>query len=194
MITFGNKLNRRYSLNFPFLDSYGIIDIYFHKNNSYLALNICPKFIDYLKNNDCWYYIYRDIKKSPFVNTFLKVSDLQTKRMDIQNQFSNIQEDQKGKIQYLNNETVKVSRLETNNGTFESLLYVYTFTFDNEGNEFLYTIIERQHIDMALEKKVVRSIGVQLSTNTKLQDMLKRCNYNHNESEKINNLSELRID
>ena len=95
MITFGNKLNRRYSLNFPFLETYGVVDIYFHKNNSYLALNICPNFIDYLKKNDCWYFIYRDLKKSPFVTSNLKISDLQTKRMDIQNQFSNIQEEQK---------------------------------------------------------------------------------------------------
>ena len=104
MITFGNKLNRRYSVYFPFLNTYGLYDIFFHRNNSYLAVNVDHRFVEYLKENNCWFYIFREIEKSPFVKTFLDIKDVQSKRVDIINQFFDIKEEHKGNIQYLNNE------------------------------------------------------------------------------------------
>ena len=198
MITFGNKLNRRYSVYFPFMNTYGLFDVYFHRNNSYLAINVDYKFVDYLKDNRCWFYIFRDLPQSPFAKTFLDIRDVQSKRMDIQNQFFDIKEEHKGNIQYLNNETIKISKIEIGDKIFESFLYVYTFTIDNQENEFIYTVVERQHIDIPLQKKIVRTCGVQISTNEKLEEMVKRYNYengknkNNTSSKKIN-IRELNI-
>ena len=193
MITFGNKLNRRYSVYFPFLNTYGLYDIFFHRNNSYLAVNVDHRFVEYLKENNCWFYIFREIEKSPFVKTFLDIKDVQSKRMDIINQFFDIKEEHKGNIQYLNNETVKISKIEIEGRVFESFLYIYTFTIDNQENEFIYSVVERQHIDIPLQKKIVRTCGVQISTNNRLDEMIKRCNYENGKHNNVQSVEKVNI-
>ena len=184
MITFGNKLNRRYSLFFPFMDTHGILDVYFHKNSSFLGINLENRFFQYIKEHKSWYHIYRDISKSQFCQTFLDIQNKTTEHLDIKNQFYDIQEHHKGKIQYLANETIKVSKVDIGGKSFTSFLYLYLFTIDSYEEEFVYLIAERQHIDIPLEKKIVRTCGVQVCTDQRLQELIKTYNF---DNEQYNN-------
>tara|TARA_R110000824_G_scaffold266054_3_gene454995 strand:- start:314 stop:640 length:327 start_codon:yes stop_codon:yes gene_type:complete len=77
------------------------------------------------------------------------------------------------------NETLKLSKIKTSGGDFESSLFVYVFNFLDYEDDFLYVLTERQHIDTALNKKLVRTCGYQLCTNEAHEDLVQSVGY-HN--------------
>jgi len=101
----------------------------------------------------------------------LDIRDYRSKNLDIKQQFNNILPDFKDKIHYETNETVKLSKITTPKGKLESCLYIYVFRITDFGNNFLYCLAERQHIDVVLDKKIVRTASIQISSNECNEDL-----------------------
>lgn len=164
MITLGSKFNRSYSLNLMFNKEWCNLDIIFNKNNLYTAFQIDQK--SYVKNikNGCSALIFFDIKKSTFCNTFLDTSDVKTSNLDIKNQFNSVYTQYKDMIKFELNETIKLSKISTGHGFLENLINIHVFRFNVLEDSFLYCLVERQYIDMVVQKKIVRTSAYQLQT------------------------------
>lgn len=174
MITFGNKVNRRFSLYVPFVGSNTVVNVFFHKSNTFLGFTIDHDTMEMVKEGRLSSNIYRDLKQSSFANTFLDIKDFSSKTLDIRNQFSNILPDHQDRIQYITNETIKLSKIKNPNNPkkfFESCLYIYVFSFLDYRDDFLYFLAERQHIDQSLGRKLVRTCGLQISTKQCAEDL-----------------------
>ena len=188
MLTLGNKLNRSYSVYLPFGDNYCEITILFNKTNSFIGFNLDQTHYIQSRNGEIKSFLFPELTKSAFATTFLDLRDLKSKNLDIKQQFYNIKGEFKNRIHYETNETVKLTKVATPKGDFESSLYIYVFRFTDFGNNFLYTLVERQHIDVVLDKKIVRTAGIQLSTNEVNEDlttMVQSYNQQFIESESI---------
>lgn len=172
MLTLGSKLNRLYSLYLPFMDSCCEISVLFNKSNSFIGFNLDQQNYIKSRNNEIKSFIFNDLSKSAFATSFLDIRDFRSKNLDIKQQFNNILPEFKDKIHYETNETVKLSKINAPGGAkLESCLYVYVFRLTDEGNNFLYCLVERQHIDVALDKKIVRTAAIQLSSNECNEDL-----------------------
>ena len=167
MITFGNKVNRSFSLYLPFVDDHMVATVHFHKCNTFLGFTIDHDTMHNVKDGKYTSTIYKDLKQSSFAKTFLDIKDFSSSNLDIRCQFSNILESYRDKVQYVTNETIKLSKVENpkHRGKYlESLLYIYVFNFSDYEDDFLYFLAERQHIDQSINKKLVRTCGLQVST------------------------------
>ena len=171
MLTFGNKLNRSYTLFLPFMNDFCEITILFNKSNSFVGFNLDQRNYVKSRNGEIKSFIFSDLSKSAFATSFLDIRDFRSKNLDIKQQFNNILPDYKDKIHYETNETIKLSKITTVKGKLESCIYVYVFRFTDLGNDFLYCLTERQHIDVVLDKKIVRTNAMQISSNNAYEDV-----------------------
>lgn len=164
MIELGSKFNRSYTLNLMFNDEWCNLTIFFNKNNLYTAYQLDQK--TYLKTKDsCSSFIFFDIRKSSFANTFLDISDLiKSSNLDIKNQFNSLYTQYKDIVRYELNETIKLSKVKTPHGWFDNTLSVYVFRLCLEESNFLYCLTERQFIDTIQQRKIVRTSSYQLQT------------------------------
>lgn len=171
MFTLGSKLNRLYSMHFAFMESFCEISVVFNKSNSFIGFNIDQK--NYIKgrNGEIKTSMFQDLNKSAFATSFLDIRNFKSKNLDIKQQFYNILPDYRDKIHYETNETIKVSKIRTPKGELESCLYIYVFRLTDLGNDFIYCLTERQHIDVVLDKKIVRTGGLQLCSNDVYEDL-----------------------
>lgn len=192
MLTFGPKINRSYSLHLPFNKSFVTVELMFNKMNSYLGFNIDHKTFNEVQSNKIHYSLFRDIRQSSFSTTFLDIRNFKTKNLDVENQFHNIYPDFQNKIGYCANETIKLCKVRTKGGEFDSVIFIYVFNIIDYGDEFLYIIAERQHIDVALDKKVVRTCGAQLCNQDKYEDFLETVqHYNTKDCEKASDIKSI---
>ena len=171
MLTFGNKLNRAYTLYIPFMDDHCEISIFFNKSNSFVGFNLDQNNYIKSRNGEIKAFTFFDLTKSAFATAFLDLRDFRSKNLDIKQQFNNILPDFKDKIHYETNETVKLSKISTAKGKLESSLFIYVFKFTDLNNDFIYCLTERQHIDVVLDKKIVRTSAIQISTNNAYEDV-----------------------
>jgi len=174
MITFGNKVNRCYSLYLPFMGTHVTANAFFHKGNTFLGFTIDHGTMSMVKDGRLTSKVYRDLKQSSFANTFLDIRDYSSPTLDIRCQFSNIRKQYKDRIQYVTNETIKLSKYpnpHNPNKFFESCLYIYVFSFLDYQDDFLYFLAERQHIDQSLGRKLVRTCGLQIATKQCAEDL-----------------------
>jgi len=173
MLVLGTKLNRLYTLYLPFMDSFCEISVIFNKSNSFIGFNLDQKNYVRSRNNEFRSIIYQDLDKSEFATSFLDIRNFKTRNLDIKMQFHNILPIYRDRVQYETNETIKLSKVQTKRGVYESCLYIYVFRYVDFGNNFLYCLAERQHIDIVLDKKIVRTGAIQLCSNEAFEDMAK---------------------
>ena len=172
MLTFGNKLNRSYTMYIPFMDDHCEITVFFNKSNSFVGHTIDQNNYNKSRNGDIKVFTFFDLSKSAFATSFLDLRCYKSKNLDIKDQFNNILPDFKDKIYYETNETCKLSKVATKKGYLESCLYIYVFKFIDLRNDFVYCLVERQHIDVALDRKVVRTSAIQISSNGAYEDVI----------------------
>ena len=190
MLTFGSKLNRSYTMYIPFMNDHIEVSILFNKSNTFIGFNTDQRIYQMHRNNEVHSQIYKDLKESVFAATFLDLRNFKSRNLDIRQQFNNVLPPFQDKIQYEANETIKVSKVKTNNGEFESILYIYVFSFLDYEKEFLFFLAERQHIDVSLDKKLVRTCGLQLCSNDAYEDLLQSVEYHNGKALRKENLDE----
>lgn len=172
MLTFGNKLNRSYNLYLPFYKDFCEISILFNKSNSFIGFNLDQNNYIKSRNGEVKSFIFLDLNQSAFATSFLDIRDFRSKNLDIKQQFNNVLPEFRDKIHYETNETIKLSKITVPKGKLESCLYIYVFRITDFGNNFLYCLVERQHIDVVLDKKIVRTSAIQLSSNECNEDLI----------------------
>ena len=153
------------------MDSYCEISLVFNKSNSFIGFNLDQ--CNYIKSrkNEIRSSIYQDLSKSEFATSFLDIRNFKSRNLDIRHQFHNILEEYHDQIHYETNETIKLSKVQTKKGKFESCLYIYVFRYTDFDNNFVYCLAERQHIDVILDKKIVRTSALQLCSNDTYEDL-----------------------
>jgi hypothetical protein len=171
MLVLGSKLNRLYTLYLPFNGDYCEIGVIFNKSNTFIGFNLDSRTYNMVRNEQIKSSIFQEINQSAFATTFLDLRDYRSRTLDIKQQFNNIQPQFKDQIQYETNETIKLSKIQIKEKIFESCLFIYIFKFVDFGNEFIYCLCERQHIDVVMNKKIVRTAGVQLCTNDRYEEL-----------------------
>lgn len=164
MLTLGSKFNRSYTLNIMFNGEWCDLTILFNKNNLYTAYQLDQKTYSKTKKNGFSNIIFFDIKKSSFCNTFLDISDIKSSGLDIKNQFNTVYTQYKDIIKFELNETIKLSRVTSKNGSSENSINIHVFRFTLLEDNFLYCLVERQLIDSIMGKKIVRTSAYQLQT------------------------------
>lgn len=171
MFTLGNKLNRMYSIHIPFMNDHCEISLAFNKSNSFIGFNLDQT--NYIKSrkNEIHCKIYQDLSISAFATSFLDIRNFKSRNLDIKQQFHNILPEYQNQIHYETNETIKLSKIRTKKGEFESCLYLYVFRYTDFDDQFIYCVAERQHIDVILDKKIVRTSALQLCSNDKYEDL-----------------------
>ena len=177
-------------MHLPFMGDHTELTVMFNKFNTYVGFNTDQRVYHMHRNNEIHSYIYKSLSESVYATTFLDLRNFKSKNLDIRQQFNNVLPQFKDKIQYEANETIKVSKVQTNNGDFESSLYIYVFNFLDYGDEFLFFLAERQHIDGVLDKKLVRTCGLQICSKDAYEDLLKTVEYHNGKavhSESVDN-------
>lgn len=183
MLVFGPKINRSYTLYLPFEKNFVEISVMFSKTNTYIGYNLDSNLYQRSKRGEVHANIFKELDKSSFATTFLDINNYKSKNLDIVSQFNNILPDFKDKINYELNETIKLSKVQTKNGIFENSLFIYVFNFLDYDTNFKFVLSERQYIDIPLNRKIVRTCGLQICTNEVYEDILTMIQYHNNPKE-----------
>lgn len=174
MISYGSKFNRSFGLYLPFRGNFTTVTVYFHKSNTHLGFTSDNLVNRMCRDGEVHTQIFKDLNQSSFSNTFLDIRNVKSGGLDIRNQFCNILNSYKDRIFYITNETIKLHKIpnpDKPDKPFESVLYLYVFSFSDYSEDFLYVLAERHHIDTCINKKLVRTSAFQIAT-TECQENL----------------------
>ena len=165
----GKQFDRCYTIRLPFLDGYYNIGLYYNKRSSFLLFRVDPDFVKKRQiDHTSKILMFKNLESSIFCETFLKLHSYRKASLDISNQFQEIKSEYHFDISFILNETINLSRLEVEDRILYDTLTVYGFTLTAYPTEFIYLIAERQNIIKKLNKKVVRTTGLQISTTASL--------------------------
>lgn len=163
----GRSFNRNYTIRFPFLDGFYDIGLFFNNKSSFLLFSVDSDFSQ-VKSKELKHSVkismFKNIESSKFCETFLNLHSYRSQSLDIINQFKEIKSDYINDINFIFNETMTMAKYTSENFTFYDTLNLYCFTLTTFSNEFLFLIAERQNIISKLQKKIVRSSAIQIST------------------------------
>ena len=165
----GRSFNRNYTIRLPFLDGFYDVGLYYNNKSSFLLFSVDSDFSQ-SKSKDVKYGIkvnmFKNIESSIFCETFLNLHSYRSQSLDIINQFKEIKPDYTLDVNFLFNETLTMSKIVVENSTFFDNLNLYCFTLSSYTDEFIFLIAERQNIVTKLQKKIVRSSAIQISTSS----------------------------
>jgi len=160
----GKSFNRSYNIRIPILDGHYNIGIYFDKKSTFLLFRVDPDFSDSSFKHNIKINMYKNLESSKFCETFIKLHNYRKNTLDILNQFEKIKDEYTHDISFVLNETVILSKLELFDKDVFDTLNIYGFTLNSYIEEFVFIITERHNIMKRLNKKVVRTSGIQIST------------------------------
>lgn len=171
-LSLGKSLNRCYSMRIPFLDGFYDINTFFNKKSTFLLFGVDSVFI---KNPNQKFasgikiLMFKNLKASKFCETFLNLNSYNGENLDIIDQYHSIKGHYSYFVDYKFNESVTLSKFIINEKNIFDCLILYGFTFLAYEKEFFFMIAERQNIIPRLNKKVVRSTGIQIATTKTLE-------------------------
>jgi|GEM_PF-1957405 len=176
-LTLGKSFDRNFNLRIPFLEGFYNIGVFFNKKSSFLLFRVDPDFSEIkAARHSTKINMFKNLEASKFCETFLKLHNYKNQNLDIQNQFHSIKDEYYLDVNFSINETITLSKINLDN---ERVLYdtlsLYGFNLSNHVNDFLFLISERQYIDRRMNKKIVRTTGLQISTSTALQTLDEFC-------------------
>lgn len=172
----GKSFDRNYNIRLPFMNGYYDIGIYFNRKSTFLLFSVEPSLTgdEGVKVN-----MFKNLESSRFCETFLELHNYRKNTLDILNQFKEIKAEFYPEVSFILNETLTLSKVEIDDDrTLFDCLNIYGFTLNSYLNEFVYIITERQNIVRNLNRKIVRTSGLQIATGS----ALKMLNEYHNES------------
>ena len=169
-LTLGKSFNRNYNMRLSFLDGYYNIGVYFNKRSTFLLFKIEPDFSKVTnQKHGVKINMFKNLESSKFCETFINLHNYKKNTLDIINQFENIKPEYYHEISFLFNETLTLSRTEIDDKTLFDTLTIYGFTLNSFMNEFIFILAERQNIDNKLNKKMVRTSGMQILTSSAIE-------------------------
>ncbi len=165
----GKAFDRCYWLRLPFLTTNYNIGIFFNKRSTFLLFRVDPDTQEGNAVAGVKINMFKNLGTSRFCGTFLELHNYRKDTLDIQNQFNGIKDTYYDEIIFTLNETMNLYKVEYNDKTFYDNLVIYGLTMTLYNSEFVFLIAERQHIDKRLQKKIVRTTGVQIATSKSLE-------------------------
>jgi len=169
-LTLGKSFNRNYNMRLSFLDGYYNIGVYFNKRSTFLLFKIEPDFSKVTnQKHGVKINMFKNLESSKFCETFINLHNYKKNTLDIINQFENIKPEYYHEISFLFNETLTLSKTEIDDKTLFDTLTIYGFTLNSFMNEFIFILAERQNIDNKLNKKMVRTSGMQILTSSAIE-------------------------
>ncbi len=179
-LSLGNMFNRNYNMRIPFLDGFYDIGIFFNKKSTFLLFSVDPKFPNSSQDMHRQVNMFKNLESSKFVETFLDLHNFRKQSLDIINQFQSIKNEYCHDITFLFNETIKLSKVEVDGRSLYDSLTLFGLSLSAFNNESIFIIAERQNIIKKLQKKLVRTTGIQICTSR----AIKMINEFHLESRK----------
>ena len=169
-LSLGKSLNRSYNIRFPFMSGYYDVGIFFNSRSTFLLFNVIPDFSKEGEEHkrNVTVNMFKNLESSKFSETFLDLHTYRSKNLDIFNQFNNIKSNYSQDISLISNETLILSKVEVNSKILNDCLKIYVFTMNAYVNEFIFLLAERQNVVRKLDRKIVRTTGIQISTNQSL--------------------------
>jgi hypothetical protein len=167
----GKSFNRSYNLRISILDGFYNVGIYFDKKSTFLLFRLDPDFSDSSFKHNIKINMFKNLESSKFCETFIKLHNYRKNTLDISNQFEKIKDEYTHDVSFVLNETIILSKLELRDKDVFDTLNIYGFTLNSYIDEFIFILTERHSIMRRLEKKIVRTSGVQIATTPAL-DML----------------------
>jgi len=164
-LALGKQLDRSYNIRVPFLDGFYDIGVFFNKKSSFLLFRVDSDFpvrrdIDRTSKIS----MFKNLESSRFCETFMNLHSYRKNNLDIINQFQNVKPEYYTDVNFILNETLNLSKIEVDDKTLFDTLTLYGLCLTAYSNEFIFIIAERQNIIRKLNKKIVRTTGVQIST------------------------------
>lgn len=164
----GKSFDRSYKLRLPFLNGYYNIEVFLNKKSTFLLFGV---------DSDTKYdsqamqiNMFKNLESSKFCETFIDLHNYRSSTLDILNQYKAISSDYFHEVSFLLNETINLSKVEIDeNKSVFDCLNIYGFTMNNYYNEFIFLITERHNIIKKLNKKIVRTSGIQIASNQSLK-------------------------
>lgn len=164
-LTLGKSLDRQYSVRIPFLNGYYNIGVFFNKRSTFLLFKVDPNFPKkHAMDRSIKISMFKNLESSRFVETFLELHSYRSTNLDISNQFHILKNEYYFDINLFLNETIQLSKVEVHDKELFDTLSLYGFNLTAYSSEFIYIIAERQNIVKKLNKKIVRTTAVQIST------------------------------
>ena len=160
-------LQRKYSVKLQFRES-SWINFYclFNKNDINMRFFI-PDAKDMQRAGFTFQY-YKDIVTCPFIENNLILNTISNDKFQIVNQFHEIKDHETCKI--VLNESIVLGKVKSGANSYEQSANIYVFLDSKMPSKSCYYIIfERQFIDPRIQKKVVKSIGLELKDSERLE-------------------------
>ena len=161
MLILGKTFDRSYNIRLPFLEGFYNIGIYFNKKTTFTLFSIDS---DRMSNKSNNINMFKNLRSSKFCEVFINLHDFRKKTLDIKNQYESIKEDYKDDVNLFINETINLNQVNFGKKIFYDKMSIYGFTLNSFNNEFIFIISERHSIIKKLDKKIVRTTALQISS------------------------------
>ena len=170
-LTLGKSFDRSYNIRIPFLDSFFDLGIFFSKKSSFLLFDLSRS----TSRSSVRVNMFKNLEASMFCETFLKLHNYRKNTLDIINQFDSIKPEYISYVTLSINEGITLQKVQVGDKEFFDTLTIYGFNITTHLDEFIFVVAERQNIIKRLDKKVVRSTGIQLASAAGLQILQEWC-------------------
>lgn len=170
-LSLGTSFDRNYNIRLPFLNGFYNIGLFFNKRSTFLLFRIDPEFSKDSVHKGVKINMFKNLESSKFCETFLNLHNYRKSTLDIVNQFESIKPEFSQDVSFIFNETVVLSKFEVHDKELFDNLIIYGLTMNNYHGEFVFLLAERQNIVTKLERKIVRTTGIQISTSVALNSL-----------------------
>lgn len=167
----GKSFDRSYNLKIRFLDGSYNISIFFDKKSPLVLFKAVPDFFKYSRclNQTTNISMYKSLEGSKFCETFLELNTYRNNNLDIKGQYHKIKYKYLDSVNLIINETINLKKLILKERSIFDSLKIFGMTITTYSNEFFFLIAERQKVSRNLNKKIVRSSGLQIATPAALE-------------------------
>lgn len=164
----GKSFDRNYNMRLPFLNGYYDIGLFFNKRSTFLLFSVQPH-LDEAETGGVKVNMFKNLESSKFCETFIELHNYRKNTLDILNQYKCVKSDFYHEISFITNETINLAKIEIDDGKeLFDCLNIYGFTMNAFSEEFIFIITERQNIVKKLNRKIVRTSGIQIGTSSAL--------------------------
>ena len=164
----GKSFDRNYNVRLPFLNGFYDIGLFYNKKSTFLLFSVNNG--GNREGEGIQIKMFKNLVSSKFCEAFLKLHNYRKNTLDIVNQFKEIKPEYFHEISFILNETLTLGKVEIDDGrTLYDCLNIYGFTMNSYINEFIYIITERQNIVKKINRKIVRTSGLQIATTSAIK-------------------------
>ena len=158
----GKSFNRQYVIRIPLQNNYYDVGIFLNNKSVFSLFDVKSN----TKTNTSNFTIsmFKNIQGSKFCETFLELHSYRKNFLDILNQFERIKDSSVQDVSFLFNENIRLSIVNIGDRELSDVLSINAFTINSLSDEFIFLLVERQHISKQLQKKIVRTTGCQIAS------------------------------